>query len=184
MVVSPTSTHYIRPRVSRHINDNYLVNAPSSRWLTQSKQTVKFVDLYQLQRTGPDNLHNQESVTLYQCHHHFQTRPNLTRSPTIISCYVNPHRNLYLIEALHQLMNKNTVELVKNQESPRFGAGPQTSFQLRRLPVRPERGQGHTHPRVLADPYNKDPRIIDRSGLEGEWSLLPEVFQAIFNRWH
>ena len=33
----------------------------------------------------------------------FQTRPNLTRSSTIISCYVHPHRNLYLLEALHQL---------------------------------------------------------------------------------
>ena len=46
----------------------------------------------------------------------FQTRLNLTRSPTIISCYVNLHRNLYLLEALHQLTNKNAVELVKNQE--------------------------------------------------------------------
>ena len=34
----------------------------------------------------------------------FQIRPNLTRSPTVISCYVNPHRNCYLLEALHQLM--------------------------------------------------------------------------------
>ena len=47
----------------------------------------------------------------------FQTRPNLTRSPTIISCYVNCHGNLYLMEALHQLMNKNALEFVKNQES-------------------------------------------------------------------
>ena len=46
----------------------------------------------------------------------FQFRPNLTRSPTIASCYVNPHRNLYLLEALHQLLNKNGVEFVKNQE--------------------------------------------------------------------
>ena len=35
----------------------------------------------------------------------FRIWPNLTRSPTIISCYVNPHRNLYLLEALHQLMD-------------------------------------------------------------------------------
>ena len=45
----------------------------------------------------------------------FRIRPNLTRSPTIISCYANPHRNLYLLEALHQLMNKNAVELIKKQ---------------------------------------------------------------------
>ena len=46
--------------------------------------------------------------------------PNLTRSPTKTSCYVNPYRNLYLFEALHQLLNKNEVELVKNQESLGF----------------------------------------------------------------
>ena len=45
-------------------------------------------------------------------------RPNLTRSPTVTSCYANPH--LYLVEALHQLLNKNAVELVKNQESLGF----------------------------------------------------------------
>ena len=50
----------------------------------------------------------------------FQTRPNLTRSPTIISCYVNPHRNFYPLEALHQLTNRNAIELVKNQESLGF----------------------------------------------------------------
>ena len=50
----------------------------------------------------------------------FWTRPNLARSPTIISCYVNPHRNLYLLEALHQLIDKNAVELVSNQRSLGF----------------------------------------------------------------
>ena len=47
----------------------------------------------------------------------FRIRPKLTRSPTVISCYVNPHRNLYLLEALHQLIDKNAVELVQNQTS-------------------------------------------------------------------
>ena len=50
----------------------------------------------------------------------FQTRPNLTRSPTVISCYANPHRNSYLMEALHQLTDKNAVELVRNQTSLGF----------------------------------------------------------------
>ena len=40
----------------------------------------------------------------------FQTSPNLTRSPTIISCYVHVNSNLYLLKALHQLTNKNAVE--------------------------------------------------------------------------
>ena len=47
----------------------------------------------------------------------FQIRPKLTRSPTVISCYVNPHRNSYLLEALHQLIDKNAVELVHSQTS-------------------------------------------------------------------
>ena len=50
----------------------------------------------------------------------FRIQPKLTRSPTAISCYVNPHRNLYLLEALHQLIDKNAVELVKNQTSLSF----------------------------------------------------------------
>ena len=37
----------------------------------------------------------------------FRIRPRLTRSPMVISCYVNPHRNSYLLEALHQLIAKN-----------------------------------------------------------------------------
>ena len=36
----------------------------------------------------------------------FRIRPNLSRTPTVISCYGNPHRNLKLLEALHQLMEK------------------------------------------------------------------------------
>ena len=35
--------------------------------------------------------------------------------------------------------------------------GPKSSLGLRRLPVRPERGQGQTHPRVLADLKCKNP---------------------------
>ena len=50
----------------------------------------------------------------------FQIRPKLSRSPTVISCYVNPHTNLYLLEALHQLIDKNALELVQNQKSLGF----------------------------------------------------------------
>ena len=50
----------------------------------------------------------------------FRIRPKLRRCPTVISCYVNPHKNLYLLEALHQLIDKNTVELVQNQNSLGF----------------------------------------------------------------
>ena len=47
----------------------------------------------------------------------FRVRPKLTRSPTVISCYVNPHRNSCLFEAIYQLVDKNAVELVQNQTS-------------------------------------------------------------------
>ena len=60
------------------------------------------------------------------------TFPNLTRSPTIISCYVNPHRNLYLLEALHQLTNKNGVghkPRISGLLQPAF-FGPKTKQQM------------------------------------------------------
>ena len=50
----------------------------------------------------------------------FRSRPYLARDPTITSCYVDPHRNSYLLEALHQLLNKNAVELVQNPQSLGF----------------------------------------------------------------
>ena len=50
----------------------------------------------------------------------FRIRPNLTRSPSVVSCYVTPHRNSYLLEALHQLIAKNAVELVRHQASLGF----------------------------------------------------------------
>ena len=53
----------------------------------------------------------------------FRIRPNLARAPTIISSYVDPQRNSYLLEALHQLMDKNALELVNNQISLGFSTG-------------------------------------------------------------
>ena len=43
--------------------------------------------------------------------------PNPTRSPTIISFYVHPLRNSYLMEALDALMENNAVEPVTTQKS-------------------------------------------------------------------
>ena len=50
----------------------------------------------------------------------FRFRPNLTRSPTVISNYHNPARQANLLEVLYQLMNKNAVESVENQNSLGF----------------------------------------------------------------
>ena len=46
-------------------------------------------------------------------------------------------------------------------------AGPKTGFQLRRLPVRPERRQGQTHTRALAGLDRQDPVNTVQSGMSG-----------------
>ena len=50
----------------------------------------------------------------------FRFISNLTRSPTVISKYVNPQKQSHLLEALYQLVNKNAVEPVANQKSLGF----------------------------------------------------------------
>ena len=50
----------------------------------------------------------------------FRFRPHLTRSPTVISNYHNPTKQSFLLEALYQLINKNAVEPVENQNSLGF----------------------------------------------------------------
>ena len=50
----------------------------------------------------------------------FRFRPNLIRSPTVISNYQNPSKQAHLLEALYQLVNKNAVEPVANQNSLGF----------------------------------------------------------------
>ena len=50
----------------------------------------------------------------------FWFRPNLTRSPAVISNYHNPTKQSFLLEALYQLINKNAVEPVENQNSLGF----------------------------------------------------------------
>ena len=51
----------------------------------------------------------------------FRFIPNLTRSPTVISRYVNPQKQSHLLEALYQLVNKNAVKPVANQNSQNWG---------------------------------------------------------------
>ena len=50
----------------------------------------------------------------------FRLSSNLTRSPTVISTYQNPSKQAHLLEALYQLVNKNAVEPVANQNSLGF----------------------------------------------------------------
>ena len=65
---------------------------------------------------GPKTIQNlRDGYTLP-----FRSRPKLTKFPTVISCYANPQRNSYLMEALHQLIDKSAVELVQNPTSLGF----------------------------------------------------------------
>ena len=100
----------------------------------------------------------------------FQTTSNLTKSPTIISCYVHPHRDLYLLEALHQLTNKNAVELVKNEESLGF------YYQLFLVPKpnnkwRPMLDLSNLNKFLKAEKFKMEtPEMIRTSLQTGEWA--------------
>ena len=50
-------------------------------------------------------------------------------------------------------------------EQGKFRTGSKTGFQLRRLPVQPQGGQGQTHTRTLADPTRQDIVNSVRSGV-------------------
>ena len=58
-------------------------------------------------------------------------------------------------------------------EQGKIRAGPQTGLQLRRLPVRPERGQGQTNRRTLADLDRQDQIHTVRSGLPSPTIHVP-----------
>ena len=79
-------------------------------------QTPKFWEKWSELGSGPKVVQIlREGYTLP-----FRTRPNLSRTPTVVSCYGNPHRNLKLLEALHQLTAKNAIERVHKQTSLGF----------------------------------------------------------------
>ena len=84
----------------------------------------------------------------------FRIRPNLSRTPTVISCYGNPHRNLNLLEALHQLMDKNAIELVHKKGLTRVLQPtlftPQTQQQVETHP-RPEQSESFPQDRKIQD---------------------------------
>ena len=88
----------------------------------------------------------------------FRFRPNLTRSPTVISNYHNSAKQSFILEALYQLINKNAVEPVENQNS--LGVYNQAIFGTQtQQPV--ETGPGPEHLEYLFKRrvvQNGDPR--------------------------
>ena len=115
----------------------------------------------------------------------FRIQPKLTMSPTVISCYVNPQRNLYLLKALHQLMDKNAVELVQNQTSlgffnrlflvPKFGTQTQQQVETH---IRSEQ----THLFLKAEKFKMETLETIRISLQpGEWVTLIDFKDAYFH---
>ena len=69
-------------------------------------------------------------------------------------------------------------------EQGEIRTGPKTGFQLRRLPVRPERGQGQTHTRALAGLKNQDPSNTAQSGVSLIGLLTATEKQVHLGRLH
>ena len=101
----------------------------------------------------------------------------ITRSPTVISCYVNPHRNLYLLEALHQLIDKNALELVQNQ----------TSFQPSIFSLKSPKMETYTRPEqaksfLKMEKFKMETLEIIRTSLQqGEWVTSIDFKDAYFH---
>ena len=72
------------------------------------------------------------------------------------------------------LQHTQTLVTFVAGEQGKARTGSQTSFQLRRLPVRPERGQGQTHTRALAGLDRQDPVNTVRSGMPGPAVHVPQ----------
>ena len=111
----------------------------------------------------------------------FRIWPKLTRSPTVISCYVNPQRNSYLLEALHQLIDKNAVEPVKNKTSLSF-------FNRLFLVPKPNNkwhpilDLSHLNPFLKTEIFKMEtPETIRTSLQRGEWVTSIDFKDAYFH---
>ena len=111
----------------------------------------------------------------------FRIRPKLTRNPTVISCYANPHRNSYLLEALHQLIDKNAVEPVSNQTSLGF-------YNLLFLVPKPNNkwrqilDLSNLNQFLKVEKFKMEtPETIRTSLLQGEWVTSVDFKDAYFH---
>ena len=111
----------------------------------------------------------------------FRIRPKLTRIPTVISCYANPHRNSYLLEALHQLIDKNAVEPVYNQASlgfyNRLFLVPKPNNKWR-----PILDLSNLNQFLKVEKFKMEtPKTIRTSLLQGEWVTSIDFKDAYFH---
>ena len=142
-------------------------------------------------------------------HSPLRFRPHLTRSPTVISNYRNPTKQSFLLEALYQLINKNAVEPVENQNSLGFYNrlfGTQTQQPVETDPrpehlehlfkhrdvqdgnprdnknLPPSRGVGHIHrfQRSIL-PHTNSQSVQEVHALSPPGSVLPVPPKQVFN---
>ena len=111
----------------------------------------------------------------------FRIRPNLTRIPTVVSCYANPLRNSYLLEALHQLIDKNAVEQVSHQTSlgfyNRLFLVPKPNNKWR-----PILDLSHLNQFLKVEKFKMEtPETIRTSLLQGEWVTPVDFKDAYFH---
>ena len=111
----------------------------------------------------------------------FRTRPNLSRVPTVVSCYGNPRRNLKLLEALHQLTTKNAIELVNKQTSlgffNRLFLVPKPNNKWR-----PILDLSNLNPFLKTERFKmKTPETIRTSLQQGEWVTSIDFKDAYFH---
>ena len=111
----------------------------------------------------------------------FRIRLNLTRSPTVVSSYVNPHRNSSLMEALYQLIDKNAVELVHNQTSlgffNRLFLVPKPNNKWR-----PILDLSNLNPFLKVEKFKMETLETIRTSLQqGEWVTLIDFKDAYFH---
>ena len=111
----------------------------------------------------------------------FQNRPLLSRHPTVISRYVNHHRNSYLSEALHQLISKNAVEPVQNPKSlgffNRLFLVPKPNNKWR-----PILDLSNLNPFLKVESFKMEtPETIRTSLQQGEWVTSIDFTDAYFH---
>ena len=157
---------------------NPVSNAPNAvPYLPVGARLQKFWDSWLKLGAGPKVVQIlKEGYTLP-----FRVRPKLTRSPTVISCYVNPQRNSYLLEALHQLIDKNAVEQVINKTSLSF------FNRLFLVPKpnnkwRPILDLSHLNPFLKTEKFKMEtPETIRTSLQGGEWVTSIDFKDAYFH---
>ena len=110
----------------------------------------------------------------------FRIRPKVTRSPTVISCYVNPHRNSYLLEAYRQNCGRASTK-------PNFSwvfqptiFGPKAQQQMETY-IRSEQTESFPQGGEIQNGDIRTMETIRTSLQQGEWVTSIDFKDAYFH---